>query len=68
MVLITLAKNPIDCRVEIDRIDISSRLCRIEVDAAIGARQTCVRLTVVDDVAIVGEAGRIEFIKQPRKG
>ena len=63
MLLITLAKHGIDCTVELDGQDISKRLCRIEIDAQVG-QSTLLRLTLVDDVTILGEAGRLEFVKR----
>jgi len=67
VVLITLEPNPHDCRVELDGKDISSRLCRIEVDANVGSGATVVRLTLIDSVTIAGIAGVLEFIQPPRR-
>ena len=61
--LITLAKFGVDCRVELDGQDISRRLRRIEIDAQVG-QATILRLTVQDDVTIIGEAGTLEFVKR----
>jgi nucleoside-triphosphatase THEP1 len=63
MLLITLEKNGVDCHVELDRQDISKRIIGLEVFAAVHSR-TEVRLTLSDDVTIVGEAGKLEFIKR----
>jgi hypothetical protein len=65
-VLISLQKDPAHTRVELDGVDISRRLSRIEVDADVAGGLTRVRLTVVDRVEIAGVAGVLEFIKRPR--
>ena len=62
MLLIQLGKHAVDCRVELDGQDISSRLCGIEVVAHVGIAPTLVKLLLVDDVTIIGEAGTLEFI------
>jgi hypothetical protein len=63
MLLITLAKNPRDCQVELDGQDVSKRLCRIQVDADVtgGSGVSYIVLTLIDDVTIIGEAGKLEF-------
>jgi hypothetical protein len=66
MLLITLDRVPAKCRIELDGVDISQRLCRIEVDAELDGGLTLVRLTIVDDVTIAGAAGVLEFVKRPR--
>jgi hypothetical protein len=66
VLLISLQRLPVHTRVELDGVDISRRLCRIEVDADIGGGLTRVRLTIIDSVEIMGEAGVLEFIKRPR--
>jgi len=63
MVLITLEANGHDCRVELDGQDISKRLRGIELEAHVGSL-TYVRLFLIDDVTIVGEAGKLEFHKR----
>jgi hypothetical protein len=65
VVLISLQKLPIHTRVELDGVDISRRLNRIEVDADVHGGLTRVRLTVIDEVEIMGEAGVLEFVKRP---
>lgn len=67
MVLITLEPRALDCRVELDGIDISRRLRRIEIDADAHGGLTLIRLTLIDCAIVVGEAGRIEFVKNPRE-
>jgi hypothetical protein len=64
--LISLQKLPVHTRVELDGVDISRRLNRIEIDADVQGGLTRVRLTVIDSVEIAGEAGVLEFIKRPR--
>jgi hypothetical protein len=66
MLLITLSKIPAYSRVELDGVDISSSLRRIEVDADVDGGLTRVRLTVVDHVEIAGEYGVLELIKRPK--
>jgi hypothetical protein len=66
MLLMTLDKVPRRCRIELDGVDISSRLCRIEVDADVTGGLTLVRLTLLDDVTIAGAAGVLEFVKRPK--
>jgi hypothetical protein len=65
MLLITLEPAGHDCRVELDGVDISRRVCRLELDAdARGA--TLVRLTLIDGVVIAGRPGVLELQSQPR--
>ena len=40
MVLITIEKRAVDCRVELDGQDLSGRLCRVEIDADVNAGGT----------------------------
>jgi len=63
--LISLKRLPALTRVELDGVDISRRLSRIEVDADAAGGLTRVRLTILDDVEIAGAAGVLEFVKRP---
>ena len=63
MLLITLEKTGADCRVELDGQDISKRIIGLEVFAHVH-NQTEVRLTLSDDVTVVGEAGKLQFLKR----
>jgi hypothetical protein len=67
VVLITIEKRAVDCRVELDGQDISGRLCRVEIDADVNAGGTLVRLTLRDDVIIAGTPGHLEFYKPKRR-
>jgi len=63
MLLITIEPRAVDCRVELDGIDISRRIRRLELDASVDAGLTVIRLTLLDGVTVVGEVGRFEFIQ-----
>jgi hypothetical protein len=66
MMLIQLARHPHECRVEWNGVDITPTLTSIDVRAHLGTAITTIVLTVIDDVAIIGEPGRLEFKKGPR--
>jgi len=63
MLLITIEPRAADCRVELDGVDISRHLRRVELDASAGSL-TVIRLTLLDAVTVVGEVGRFEFIQR----
>jgi hypothetical protein len=65
MLLIHLDRVPAHCRIELDGVDITPRLCRLEVDTELDGGLTLVRLTLVDDVTIVGTPGVLELVKRP---
>lgn len=68
MLLIMLDRKPVNCRVELDGQDISQRITRIEIDADVNGDATYVTLTLSDDVSVVGEAGKLEFVKNTPEG
>jgi hypothetical protein len=64
MLLIQLGKRTQDCRVEFDGKDISKLVVGVELRAFVGQALTEVRITLLDEVVIMGEAGRVEFVKR----
>jgi hypothetical protein len=65
MILITMERNVNQSRVEWNGRDISKYVRGVQVSAMIGGL-TAVTLHLVEDVAIIGEAGQIEFVKGQR--
>lgn len=62
MILLTLEKRGDQCRVELDGVDITKRLQGFVIEANVNS-QTTVRLYIRDEVTIIGEPGRFEFVK-----
>ena len=65
MLIVTIEPRAVDCKVELDGVDISQRVRRLEIDADVQpgvAHTTVVRLTLLDSAVVVGEAGRFEFV------
>ena len=63
MVLLQLGKAGHECRLEIDGVEISKRVCGLDIEAHVGSL-TLIRLTLLDDVVVMGEPGRWEFVKR----
>jgi hypothetical protein len=66
MILITLEPRAVGCRVELDGKDITTRLRRIELDADVNATVTLVRLTLIDEVIVMGTPGMLELVPKPK--
>lgn len=62
MILLTLEKRGDQCRVELDGVDITKRLQGFVIEANVNSQST-VRLYIRDEVTIIGEPGRFEFVK-----
>jgi hypothetical protein len=63
MILLTLAKRPHECRVELNGVDITPVLTGIDIRAHMGTAITSITLTLLDDVTVIGDAGHFEFHK-----
>lgn len=67
MLLVTLEPRAVDCRVELDGIDISKRIVALHLAADVRSGGTRVTLTLKDSVVVVGTPGAFEFIDKSKR-
>jgi hypothetical protein len=65
MLLIILERAGHECRLELGGVDISRFVSRVELDVDTTRPGTLVRLTLTEEVYVIGTPGHLELQKAP---